>query len=407
MAATRGRVIADRSNLSAPPAYTSVFALLETTVRKRVAMFRFGTKNVHHLIVLAITAPAAFPAPPDNATGDPAIRSEALKALAEPIPGVDWDEMTPDITRAIERVFERNGWTQESDQFAMSVACKVARIPPWDIAGRLNSFTGSVAERYGLTKEAEQKFRASLLRESTGFLLRHGPAMVVQAREALQTRAQKIPYSPEQVARWARDADSIFEDIARSVDRLADDLQSTLPDDKKDLFRQDFERYHDRQRVLEEMTTRWARGEWDAAHWGLDADPIQNPQGKSGDAVTGDASVAPPTGKEPLPIPRPPVTVIPSRWIDHDPTTWIALVLDFRDRFRLDAGQMSTAWSVHGEMVERAAAYAESRTEALSKVPAGQRSAHEAYQPIRELFAELQDRLDALPTRAQRDQKQR
>ncbi len=321
---------------------------------------------------------------------------DSFRAFSEPIPGVDWDSMQPEIIRAIERVFEQNGWNREPDRYARDVACRIAAIPPWNIAERFDAFTQAVSMRYRLSPEQSNRFHSSLMRESTGFLFRNGPALLAQAREALQGHAKGIPYTPEQVARWSRDAEPIFRDMAESVDRLSAELETGLDDEMKEQLRIDVARYNERQRVVERMTARWANGEWDPAQWGLDDDPIQS-KGMSPSASDPPGHVA---------RPGPPserVVVIPTHWIDHDPATWIALVLEIRDRYALDSGQMSTAWSIHGELVERAAAYVEGRSEEMAAVPVGQRSTHDAYRPIRDVFAELRQRLEAVPTSSQRE----
>jgi hypothetical protein len=90
------------------------------------------------------------------------------------------------------------------------------------------------------------------------------------------------------------------------------------------------------------------------------------------------------------------------QWVDHDPATWIAYVVEVRSQYQLDPAQVSTAESIHHELRERAEAFVSSRVEALTAVPAAQRSTHDAYAPVREAFQELRDRIDALPTTAQR-----
>jgi hypothetical protein len=359
-----------------------------------------------------LTALPLTAAPPDDSADAPrGTMPDSLRAFSEPIPGVNWDEMQPELVRDMERIFERSGWTQESDRFALEVARRVAARPPWDIAGRITAFTDSMTGRYGLSPDQANRFQASFLHESTGFLLRHGPALFAQGHEALQARANGIPYTADQVARWSKDAEPLFRDIAQSVDRLSTELEAGLDDDKKEILKKDLARYNERQQVVERMSASWAKGEWDAAQWGMDNDPIQ--MGRTKARTPDETAESPAVGATPRPAAPPPLPpqvrefVIPSRWIDHDPATWIAIVLEVRDRYQFDAGQMSTAWSVHGELVERAAAYAKTRGDELSGVPVAERSRHEAFRPIRELFDELRDRLEAIPTSSQRDSARR
>ena len=64
---------------------------------------------------------------------------------------------------------------------------------------------------------------------------------------------------------------------------------------------------------------------------------------------------------------------------------------------------MDTAWSIHAELVERAERFKKLRASELDAVPIPLRLTHELHGPIRELFGELRDRLESLPTSAQRE----
>ena len=76
--------------------------------------------------------------------------------------------------------------------------------------------------------------------------------------------------------------------------------------------------------------------------------------------------------------------------------------MEFEQRLDLDAGQKSAAESIHGELVGRAGDYSKTHRDELFQIPVAERATHAAYEPIRAMFAELQARLDALPTTVQR-----
>ena len=90
-------------------------------------------------------------------------------------------------------------------------------------------------------------------------------------------------------------------------------------------------------------------------------------------------------------------------WADRsdmaDPS---AYVRELERRFKLDAGQMSTAESIHEELLDRADSYVQMHAAALKTIPVRERGTHEAYEPVRKLFVELKSRLDAIPTTSQR-----
>ncbi len=356
--------------------------------------------------VIACAAPAAAsdrgegeivdPAPPESMFGQ-------FSDLKETLAGFDWDEEASRLRRAAEIVWQRNGWNEESDIFALEVACEVAAIPPWDVLGRLNFLTSRIRERYGLTEEAASRFRTSLLGEAGRLLMRHGPVIIEKGREVLAARVRGEPYSPQQVAGWAKFLEPVLADAQGSADRLAEVIQPSLDAEHRLLLERDRESFQKRTKYVDAMRAQWTDGKWEPTHWGLEADPIQNravPPGPADPSVAigPDSPSAPlvPAGAE-----RAAWTSLP-KCVPYDPTTWITYVLEFEQRLDLDAGQKSAAESIHGELVERAGDYSKTHREELIQVPAAERATHPAYEPICTMFSELQARLDALPTTVQR-----
>lgn len=357
------------------------------------------------LALAAFVACIALADPPDQAerkTVDPSSQEfvlEGFSSFKEPLAGMDWTEEADRIRLAAENLWKRNGWTDEADRFAREVGCEIAAIPPWDVMGRFNLLTTRVTQRYGLSEEAAKKFRGSLMREAGAFLGRHGRVVIESGKEALAGRARGEPYTPEQVAKWAKMLEPLLVDMEASADRLLEEIKPSLDPEHKRLFDLDVQSLEKRARYLGAMRTQWSEGKWRPTDWGLETDPIQNRPSP--------LRVADPPALLPIDpaasldtVPESPV-VLPN-WQAHDPTTWFVYVLQFGERFGLDTGQKSTAESIHGELVARAADYSETHRDELHQVPMPERETNAAYEPIRALFAELQARLDALPTTVQR-----
>ncbi|MFH1108708.1 MAG: hypothetical protein V1790_05880 [Planctomycetota bacterium] len=336
-------------------------------------------------------------ATPRNPASEPASLA-SFSDLQESLAGLNWDEEAQRLRRAVEIVWERNGWTNESDRFARDVACEVTAIPPWDVAARLNLLTTRIAERYGLNDESATRLKGSVMREAGGFLMRNGGAIIENGREALLARARGEPYTAEQVAKWAKVLEPLLTDMRASVDRLAKEVEPSLDADHKRRLDQDLQSVEKRTRYVDAMRTRWAEGKWQPTDWGLETDPIQN---RAVPPRALDPSAAIPIPVAPAAQPSPNVSL--PACVSYDPATWFACVLEFEKRFQLDAGQKSTAQSIHAELVERAGDYAKTHREEFRAVPMQERMTHAAYEPIRALFAELQARLDALPTTAQQE----
>lgn len=357
------------------------------------------------ILLLAAVASAFEPGDRD----DPGNR-QVLKNFAQPIPGVDWEKLSPHYIEMMERMFERNGWTDESDRYAQRVASKVAALPPWDLTGRLRTLSEEVAQRYDLTPQQTAEFQKAIMRESMGLLMRHGPALWEQAREALELRSQGKPYTAEQIAEWARHGEPIFREVEQSVERVAGELEVSLSDEKKRVFAKDMAGFHKRQKAVEAMAQRWAKGDWKPDEWGLENDPIQTSRRNTDEESPAAAPIPTPTAPAAAPRPVAPLVApavagppIPDHWVEFDPKTWIALVIRIGKEYRLDSGQMDTAWSIHAEMLARARRYQELHPKELSAVPQGLRGTDDAHRPIRELFAELRERLESIPTSAQRE----
>lgn len=359
------------------------------------------------LVTVTLAALNARAAPKTNLQHEPAI-DERFQAYTEPIAGVDWDQLSPHFVQMIDRIFERNGWTAEPDQFARKVATRVAQLPPWDLPGRLGVLSEEVATRYGLTPQQSAMFQRAVMRESFALLVKHGPELWDQAKEALQGRAAGQPYTAEQIARWTKMSEPLYGEIEAGVQKIAGELEKVMPEEKRGVLANDMAAFQKRQKVVEEMSRRWANGQWRPEEWGLEDDPVQVAAARAAaqQQAMPDAPPPPrPAAKTVQMVAAAPQVPIPSHWIEHDPATWIALVVEAGKKYQLDTAQMDTAWSIHAELVERARRYADARKAELTAVPENQRATSEAYLPIRELFAELRDRLDSIPTSMQRAEK--
>ncbi len=327
----------------------------------------------------------------------------SFEGMAESAEGLDWEKESARWLRAVDKVWERNGWDSEAQLHARNMVHDVAVVPPWDIAGRFKVMTESIRGRYDLSPDQTAQFQGALFKEMGGMLMKHGGLIMSQTMEMLQTRAAHKPITPEQVARWTKESDELMRDSRASADRMTQELRPTLRDDQKAVWDRDWSAFEERWEVAEKMRSRWAQGKWDAAQWGLEEDPIQRGLMAGGD---GDKRVAVPE-LAPDQARSQRVATLPTKWLTHDPTTWIAYVRDRQRRYELSPGQVDAAWSIYTELLERATAYIETRATQLESVPESERSTHERYDPIRTIFDELRERLDAMLTDRQRDQMER
>ncbi len=319
---------------------------------------------------------------------------EAFDQLAD---HTDWDAEYPNIVRAIDNIWQRNGWNDESDIFARDLARELTAIPPWEPIKRLNVFGDRVAERYGLAEGQAQRFKSTVIRETANVLARNAGVMIRQVTEGMQARANGEPFTAEQVARWSKAADPALADLHERIDRLREELAVMVPPERQTVLERDVASYRKRRAVMDEMGKRWAAGNWRPDDWGMQNDPIQTGQHSAARLGAGVRHVgeAPQAGRLTPPTPLP-------KWLSYEPTTWLSYVVEFRRKYGLEKGQVTTADSIHSELLARATNYVEDHAVALQAVPAEQRVEHEAYKPIVDLFGQLKERLDAIPTTAQR-----
>jgi len=329
---------------------------------------------------------------------------DRFQGFAEALGDMNWAEEGERLRKAAALVWQRNGWTDEADLFARDVACDVAAIPPWEVTARLRLLTSRVAEHYGLNADQATELQGAMFREAGTFLAKNSKTVLEFGGEVLSGRARGEPFTAEQVKRWAQALQPLLADAEQSAERLSRQVEPWLDAEHKQRLEQDFNSFQKRSRFMREMQARWAAGQWSPADWGMENDPIQT--GALKPAAMPQAPAPPPAGPAaPVATREPAAIVIPTHWVAHDPTTWIAYVLDFEGRFGLDAGQTNSARSIHRELFDRAADYAQAHRAELEPVAAAERAEHEAYEPIRSLFAELQQRLDSLPRTDQRGSK--
>ena len=319
---------------------------------------------------------------------------EAFDQLGTLADHTDWEAEYPNIERAINNIWQRNGWSDEADTFARDLACEIAAVPPWEPLKRLDLLGDKVAERYGLVETQALRFKSAVMRETARVLARNAGTMIRQITEGMQARANGEPFTAEQVARWSQAAEPVLADLQEGIDRIGVELVVMVPAERQAILERDMASYRKRRVLVDEMGKRWAAGEWRPDDWGMQNDPIQT-GGHSASRVGTGARDAGRTARGGAVVPLP-------KWLAHEPTTWLSYVIDFRGRFQLDKGQVTTADSILSELVGRAASYIEDHAATLQVIPAEQRGKHEVYQPVRDLFDQLCERLDAIPTTAQR-----
>lgn len=322
---------------------------------------------------------------------DAATMEEVSEVLTERARRYDWAAEAPHIERALGNIWTRYNWTSESDASSLAMAKEVSAIPPWQPLQRIEVLSRRIADRYDLTEDKAHQLRNRVFMEVSRIFAKNAGTIMQHMSEAIETRQQARPFTSEQIARWMKEAEQASEDGLAMVAELIETLKGMVPAEKRALLERDIRAFDKRQKQVDQLVERWIEGKWQPSDWGLQDDPVHARMlaARRGDPLLRKASAEEPS--------------LPTRWVAHDPDTWIAYLRHVMRRFGLDKGQTATGLSIHAEMLERAQDYMTTRKQRLDGVPTGERAAHELYGPIRTLFGELEERLDAIPTTTQRE----
>jgi hypothetical protein len=328
--------------------------------------------------------PGQMPQPLDQLR----VATEQMKKLG------DWQEQCRTVERAIDRIWLENGWNKEPDLFARRAAHRVASVPPWEVAKRIEVMTDIIRDRYRLTDDQFAALQGAFYRELGGFMFNHAGTIFRQTREAVHARLANEPFTTEQVARWTRESDGLLQDARTRFERIGTELAQTLNPAQRRIYDRDMQSYRQRTEFMDQMRRRWAEGGWRPEDWGLENDPIQSqgPDSPSSPDKLGSVNGRPQSNGKPAPAP----------FLSYDETTWGTYVRLFVIRYRLDAAQIVAAHSILREVEARAADHRKLHRKEMDAVPRGERDTSPVFRPIRQLFEELQRRLRTIPTSAQR-----
>jgi len=219
-------------------------------------------------VAVAAVAQPAEPPPPTW-------RDQATRLLGGLAQLSDWETHRTYLLDAVEKVYERNGWTSEADRFSLEVIREVNAIPPWQPLERFTVLSELVSARYDFDARQEEVFRDLVIRSSNEMFSKHADRILEYSLDAIQTRAAGKPFTAEQVARWARLAQPVFLDGRFLVNRNAGAMLAALREDQWPLMVADLESLNLRANDMQVMMARWMMGQWQPAHWGLEEDPIQ------------------------------------------------------------------------------------------------------------------------------------
>lgn len=189
-----------------------------------------------------------------------------------------WEEHSKFEAQAVGNLFKRYGWNSEEDKFAQTLALKVGQVPPWEFQERQNIFLGLVGERYTLGPDQKRQLNALMQRESLRFTLNHFAEVAPIAMEAMKARTSGEPFTADQIARWTKVLRPIAEEARESVERVQREMGKSMSDEQRQLLKRDVQSLLRRHRRITSQMNKWENGEWKPEEWGMENDPIQTGQ---------------------------------------------------------------------------------------------------------------------------------
>lgn len=257
----------------------------------------------------------------------------------------------------------------------------------WNPQVMIDQSVRQAVRRYSLNSDQEQIARKMTTDGVNAFLDKHEEEVRSLVRDAIAARMARTPPTPEQVQEWTRRAMPLFEEAQKEILNGNQKFRDVLSDEQKKTFDSD-------QRILRQqlVSTRERLDRWAEGKFNPDTDWL---------------------------TPRPRPTTRPARPTQEDLDRWDLYVRGFISRYKLDAPQTRQAMAILSDSRNRATEYwfsrkaeieaAGQRVKELQGDPARQDQAAAARKqlddlnrPIDQLYAEMQERLNAIPTDDQR-----
>ena len=335
----------------------------------------------------------------------------------------NWEEQYVYMLDAAERVFERNGWDSESDLFSLEVFREVGAIPPWQIQERYDTLIGMASDRYLLDEDQQASLQDHFVQIGVNIFSRHSDRIMQYATEAIETRAAREPFTPEQVERWVRLAEPVYLDVRKNMNLMADDFMEELDPEQRELFQRDLDAANRRLLDVDRMAQSWKHGEWDPHDWGLEEDPIQMQGLQAAADAAGDVTTRPGAARARRGVESPGMDQAQPPRSEQarpgkpssDDHPWAQYVRAFIRKYNLNSEQQQRAWLLYRDARERDEIFdhryhrqMESLRNRAGTLDAGALRTALSKQAERHcgerdrLFNLLKRRLERLPTRTQR-----
>jgi hypothetical protein len=285
----------------------------------------------------------------------------------------------------------------------------------------LSRWADEAAARYELDDEQEGRFREALVDRWTGFLEENRPMLQPLANEFLEMRLGVAPPDAKQVQEWSGRAQPAFDKLRAKLRESQDDFREVLRPMQRAKFEVDALKTAAGLQMAEYKLQKWSKGQveegdlWqplpsmrkDRGRPDRNLDDRAHAAGAEGNAQRGGGAVSEAANGGAKSIGE---TAEPPDQIAAELTAWEKYAAEFIVRHDLDEGQRTAVVSCLHELSERARLHRDLHRDEIARLERRIAEADEGdvgeireklvelYGPVDEMFAELETRLEAIPT---------
>ncbi|MEK6799735.1 MAG: hypothetical protein AABZ12_12280 [Planctomycetota bacterium] len=274
----------------------------------------------------------------------------------------------------------------------------------------LSRWADEASNEYSLDDVQGKQVRKAVVGRWKGFLDEHRRELQPIANEFLEMRLGMEPPSKERVREWAERAFPTFDRVKQEFMASQDDFRQALHPTQRAKFELDMLKQSAGMQFAENKLRQWKTGDVDATEFW---EPLPSARRRRGEEKHRHIEQTAPSSALGTTVGDAAGSSDP---IEVELSAWEKYVADFIRAYDLDEGQRTTVLSCLRELSERAAAHRTLHRDEIQKLEnriAAARGAEgepgeiqaelvRLYGPIDEMFAELKDRIEKVPTEAQR-----
>lgn len=264
----------------------------------------------------------------------------------------------------------------------------------------LKRWASDAADRHQLDETQHAALEEMLLARWPKFMKENRRQLQPVINRFIESRMDPDPPEEGAVQHWAKQALPIYHEARTLIGELNGEFGKILRPEQFEKFEGDAKRMSGFMDRFGERLARWERGEFEENEF-TGRDSRRGRRGRNREARREAAELAKREAAE------------PTDQILAELTKWDRYLEDFILRFGLDETQRVAARSIRKELGERALAHRERHMDEIVALERGMRTPgatveevaeklKELYGPIDQLFGEFEQRLERLPTEAQR-----